>query len=212
MGRVLEVDQDSPSDEVIEASGRVLASSGVLVMPTDSVYGIGVAASPDNPGLRRIFEIKRRDPSQTLPWLIADLSDLDRYGIDIPAWAYPLARAFWPGALTIVVDSSDAVPEEYRRASDGTIALRMPDSNLVRELARRAGRPLAVTSANTHGAPSPASFAELEGRVVAEADLTLDGGVAPKGVASTIVGGKESTPILFRVGAVPASAIKEALS
>lgn len=212
MGDVLACDQAHPSDEVINASAAVLLDQGVLVMPTDSVYGIGVAALPGNPGLPRVFDIKRRDRDQTLPWLVSGKEDLYRFAEKIPVWATMLSDEFWPGALTIVVPASDEVPEEYRRAADGTIALRMPDSRLVRALAASVGMPLAVTSANSHGAPSPASFSELEWRIVAEADLTLDGGNAPFGVASTIVGGMGAAPIVFREGAISSSEIEEVLS
>ncbi|MCI1665718.1 MAG: threonylcarbamoyl-AMP synthase [Atopobiaceae bacterium] len=210
MGEVIDVNQARPAPDVVARASRVLAEDGVLVMPTDSVYGIGVAATPSNPGLGRVFSIKRRDRSQTLPWLVAGTGDLDRCGVDVPDWAHDLASAFWPGALTLVVHASDVVPPEYRR-DDGTIALRLPDSPLVHELARAVGVPLAVTSANTHGAPSPVSGADLERRIVTESDLTLDGGPAPEGVASTIVVCTGTEPIVVREGAIPSASIMEVL-
>ena len=178
-----------------------LAFGGVLVMPTDSVYGIGCAATPANPGHERIFAIKHRDRTQTLPWLIADPSDLTVYGADVPAYAVELAVRYWPGALTLVVHASDAVPPEYR-AADGTIALRCPDSELVRTLARSVGAPLATTSANTHGQAAATSGSGIEERIVEEADLSLDAGPAPVGVASTIVGCLGPEPVIFREGAI----------
>ncbi|MGE9911613.1 L-threonylcarbamoyladenylate synthase [Atopobiaceae bacterium SGI.236] len=206
MGELVRCDQVAPAPEVLDRAVEVLSDGGVVVMPTDSVYGIGCAATPGCPGHARIFDIKRRDRAQTLPWLVADASDLDRYGADVPAWAHALAREYWPGALTLVVRASDEVPAEYRRAGDGTVALREPDSNLVRELARRIGCPLATTSANTHGAASPASGAALEPRIVAEADLSLDAGAAPVAVASTIVGiAADGSPAILREGAIAAS-------
>ena len=137
MGTVISVDQNRPTQDVIDRACDVLVGEGVLVMPTDSVYGIGCLASPANPALWRIFDIKHRDRTQTLPWLVADEEDLVRYGRDVPASARRLAAAFWPGALTLVVEAAGTVPPEYRGA-DGTIALRMPDSNQ-RQYAR-AGR------------------------------------------------------------------------
>ena len=127
MGRIVTVDQDFPERSVIDEAVAVLAFGGVLVMPTDSVYGIGCAATPNNPGHGRIFGIKRRDLSQTLPWLIADAGDLMRYAAELTPAAVALATAFWPGALTLVVRASDEVAPEYRNA-DGTIALRLPSS------------------------------------------------------------------------------------
>ena len=205
MGAVREVNQEEPSQEALEEAARVLRAGGVLVMPTDSVYGIGCAAATGNPAHERIFAIKHRERSQTLPWLVADPQDLRTYGDNVPAWMTRLAEELWPGALTLVVDASDAVPPEYR-AADGTIALRVPDSNLVRALARMVG-PLATTSANTHGEAAATSGASVEPRIVAEADLTLDAGPAPLAVASTIVGVADNVPGVYREGAIPTERI-----
>ncbi len=205
VGEVLRVSQDDPDADALATAAHVLREGGVLVMPTDSVYGIGCAATAANPAHERIFAIKRRDRAQTLPWLVADVEDLHAYGTDVPAWADRLARELWPGALTLVVDASEAVPPEYRGA-DGTIALRVPNSNLVRSLAREVG-PLATTSANTHGEAAATSGAGIEGRIVAEANLTLDAGPAPIAVASTIVGVADAGPCVYREGAIPTARI-----
>lgn len=209
MGEVLRVDQASPAPAVLERARGVLAAGGVVVMPTDSVYGIGCAATPGNPGHARVFEIKRRDRSLTLPLLVADPSELAALARDLPAWGTRLASALWPGALTVVVRASARVPADYLRP-DGTVALRVPDSGLVRALARLVGGPLAVTSANVHGEPAAASAAELDARLVAGADLTLDGGPAGIGVASTIVDATGDAPRILRQGAVPAARVEEA--
>ena len=145
MANIITVDQNRPARDAVDRACDVLVGEGVLVMPTDSVYGIGCLASPANPALWRVFDIKHRDRSQTLPWLVADEEALVRYSRDVPASARRLAAAFWPGALTLVVVAADVVPAEYvLSGSDGgpgTIALRMPDSNLVREVARGCGMP-----------------------------------------------------------------------
>lgn len=206
MGAVMEVDQARPAPGAVRRGAAVLAGGGVLVMPTDSVYGIGCAALAGNPAHDRIFSIKRRDRAQTLPWLVADVEDLERFGADVPAWAVRAARALWPGALTLVVDASPEVPPDYRRpAPPGgrpTIALRCPGSNLVRELARAVGVPLPTTSANTHGLAAATSGALVEPRIVEAADLTLDAGPAPIAVASTIVDCTAGAPRVLRQGSV----------
>ena len=204
-GRIVTCSQDNPAPEVVADAASVLRGGGVVVMPTDSVYGIGAAATPDNPGHRRIFDIKRRDLSQTLPLLIADASELDRLTADVPAWARALADRLWPGALTLVVHASDAVPADYQR-ENGTVALRVPDSPLVRELAREVG-PLAVTSANTHGMPAPATSDDIERRIAEASDLTLAAGPTPAGAASTIVDTTTGEPRIVRQGPIPAETI-----
>ena len=208
MGSVLQVSQTNPSRDAINEAVVTLAFGGVLVMPTDSVYGIGCAATEGNPAHERIFDIKRRERSQTLPWLVADASDLHTYAAHVPEYAVKLAIRFWPGALTLVVPASNAVPPEYR-AADGTVALRCPDSNLVREIARKLGSPLATTSANTHGEAAATSGSGIEARIVREADLTLDAGPAPVGVASTIVGCAGDLPQVFREGALSTGQIMQ---
>ena len=202
MGSVVAVDQNHPQHNVLGEATRVLREGGVLVMPTDSVYGIGCAATPRNPAHERIFSIKHRDRAQTLPWLVADPSDVLVYGRDVPAWMERLAYELWPGALTLVVQASDAVPQEYR-AANGTIALRVPDSNLVRSLAKEVG-PLATTSANIHGEEAATSGASVDKSIIEAADLTLDAGPAPLAIASTIVGCENGAPKVYREGAIPA--------
>ena len=210
MGNIVQVNQESPREEALREAASVLAADGVLVMPTDSVYGIGCAATPNNAGHERIFTIKQRDRAQTLPWLVADAADLARFAADVPPYALALARRFWPGALTLVVRASAEVPPEYR-AADGTIALRCPNSNLVRELVRRVGAPLATTSANTHGMAAATTGSGIEERIVAASNLTLDAGPAPVGVASTIVSCLAAKPQVLREGALSAAQIEQAV-
>jgi release factor-specific protein-(glutamine-N5) methyltransferase/tRNA threonylcarbamoyl adenosine modification protein (Sua5/YciO/YrdC/YwlC family) len=210
-GTVMTCDQAHPTIDVVAAATKVLLDEGVVVVPTDSVYGIAALATPGNPGHERIFSIKHRDRDQTLPLLLADATDLATYADDPTPAALALAQAFWPGALTLVVRASGQVPADYRR-DDGTVALRVPDSTLVRAIIRDAGVPLACTSANTHGAPSPASAAELEPVMLTDADLTLDGGAAPEGVASTIVICMDGAPAIAREGAIPKERVEEVLN
>lgn len=207
MGAVVTVDQRHPAAEVLARAEAVLRGQGVLVMPTDSVYGIGCAATAGNPARAEVFRIKERPAGMTLPWLIADPSDLRRIGRGVPAWAERLAGELWPGALTLVVRAGESVPSDYLREPELTIALRVPDSPLARELARRVG-PLAVTSANTHGADAATSGASVEERIVAEADLTLDAGPAPLAIASTIVDCTGDVPRILREGAIPREEIE----
>lgn len=210
MGVVLRVDQNKPSFEVRKCAAKVLRDDGVLVMPTDSVYGIGCMATEGNPAHERIFQIKHRDRAQTLPWLIGSPSDLTVIGHKVPRWMHLLADELWPGALTLVVPASDVVPHEYV-AKNGTIALRVPDSNLVRALAKEVG-PLATTSANIHGAAAATSGDSVEQGIVDQADLTLDAGPAPVAVASTIVGSAGGLPCILREGAISEERVRQLLA
>lgn len=203
MGKVVAIDQIHPASGTLAMAAKVLASHGVLVMPTDSVYGIGCAATPANPAYERIFTIKGRNRAQVLPWLVANESALDSLATDVPAWARELARHLWPGALTLVVKARFDIDRTYV-AADGTLALRVPASPLVQALAETVG-PLAVTSANTHGLAAATSGESIESGIAAAADLVLDAGPAPLGVASTIVDATGDLPRVLREGALSTS-------
>lgn len=207
-----------PPRLVTASAADDLARGALALLPTETVYGIGVAVSslpaelPDSvSGYRRIFSLKRRELAQTVPWLVGGVEALDAYGSQVDPRARALAEAFWPGALTIVVKASPAVPA-FLRADDGTVALRMSASPVVLALTRALSSPLAVTSANTHGMPAPTSFNEVEPRILSGVDLAVDAGATPCREASTIVSLVSGRLEILREGALPAERIRRALA
>lgn len=210
-----------PHPLAIRDAAQVLTAGGLILTPTETVYGIGVAvgayassgdeAPAPETGYGRIFTLKRRDVRQTVPWLVAGERDLDAFGVDVPEGVHVLARAFWPGALTLIVKASDRVPR-FMRAADGTVALRASASPVVQALVRACGSPLAVTSANTHGAPAPASFAQVEDRILAGVDAAIDAGETVCHDASTIVSLLDGELDIIRQGALSAADIESALA
>ena len=187
-----------------------LTAGGLALVPTETVYGVGVAISafaanletpgPDT-GYGRIFTLKQREHIQTVPWLVDGPAALERYGKDVPHSICALAEKLWPGALTLVVPAADDVPS-FMRAADGTVALRASASPVVQELIARCGSPLAVTSANTHGKPAPISFDEVEPRILAGVDVAIDAGETPCRDASTIVAVRDGELQILREGAL----------
>ena len=176
--------------------------------PEATVNGCPVPAL--GTGYRRIFTLKRRELTQTVAWLVADERALDVYGVDVPPQARAVARAFWPGALTIVVKAAPCVPA-FMQAADGTVALRASASPVIQALVREVG-PLACTSSNTHGNPAPASFAAVEPRILAGVDVALDAGETPCRDASTIVSFQHGALEILRQGALPAADIERVVA
>ena len=211
MSNIIKCDQNNYDASVVDNACRILMSCGTLIMPTDSVYGIGCAAFAHNKGKDNIYKIKKRPAAQTLPWLIDDISELDKWAVDVPDYAFALAKRWWPGALTLVVKASDAVDNEFT-LDDGTIALRVPNSNLIRDIIRNLGYPIATTSANTHGLPAPSTSDDLEDIIVSQADLTIMAGDTNCHDASTIVKCIDSAPVIIREGAVATSEIWEVVN
>jgi tRNA threonylcarbamoyl adenosine modification protein (Sua5/YciO/YrdC/YwlC family) len=210
MSKVIHIDQENPSAEAINLAATVLRDGGIVVFPTETVYGIG-ASSASCFGPQEIIDIKARSKNKPLPWLVEDDAALEVYGVDVPEYAHAIARRFWPGALTIVVKGADVVAPEFRDER-GTVALRCPDHEVVMELIQASGGPIITTSANTSGEPPAGSFDELEERIIASADLTLDGGETKHGIASTVVDCTGPEPIVTREGAIPATLIVAAAS
>lgn len=208
MNKVIHIDPENPSAEVLNLAATVLRDGGIVVFPTETVYGIGASATSCI-GPQEIIDVKMRAKNKPLPWLVEGDAALDVYGVDVPAYAHQLARAFWPGALTIVVKAGAAVPPEFRDER-GTVALRSPDHELVQELIRASGAAIVTTSANTSGLPPAISFDSLEERILAAADLALDGGETAHKVASTVVDCTGPEPIVTRVGPISAEAIDDA--
>lgn len=196
-----------------------LTAGGLALVPTETVYGVGVAISafaanletpgPDT-GYGRIFTLKQRELTQTVPWLVDGPAALERYGKDVPHSICALAEKLWPGALTLVVLAADDVPP-FMRAADGTVALRASASPVVQELIARCGSPLAVTSANTHGKPAPISFDEVEPRILAGVDVAIDAGETPCRDASTIVAVRDGELQILREGAMTVREIRAVL-
>lgn len=196
-----------------------LTAGGLALVPTETVYGVGVAISafaanletpgPDT-GYGRIFTLKQRELTQTVPWLVDGPAALERYGKDVPHSICALAEKLWPGALTLVVPAADDVPS-FMRAADGTVALRASASPVVQELVARCGSPLAVTSANTHGKPAPISFDEVEPRILAGVDVAVDAGETPCRDASTIVAVRDGELQILREGALAVREIRAVL-
>lgn len=196
-----------------------LTAGGLALVPTETVYGVGVAISAfaanletpgSDTGYGRIFTLKRRELTQTVPWLVDGPAALERYGKDVPHSICALAEKLWPGALTLVVPAADDVPS-FMRAADGTVALRASASPVVQELIARCGSPLAVTSANTHGKPAPISFDEVEPRILAGVDVAIDAGETPCRDASTIVAVRDGELQILREGALAVREIRAVL-
>ncbi len=141
------------------AAAAALVAGKPAVFPTDTVAGVGIAVTAAEDG-RVLAQIKGRPADKPIAWLVDGIEALDRYGRDVPAYAFDLAREGWPGPLTLIVRASDAVPPAFR-SSQGTIGLRAPASRMAQELIRRAGSPLAATSANLAGDPAPQSVFAL---------------------------------------------------
>ena len=194
--------------DAIEQALRILRAGRLAAFPTDTVYGVGALAF-DGPAVESIYAAKDRPVEKAIPILIADADDLDKVAVDIPPMARILAARFWPGPLTLVVPKQPTLPEAV--SATATVAVRIPDHPVARALLRAAG-PMAVTSANLSGQPSPVNAEEVMRQLNGRIPLVLDGGVTPGGVPSTLVDCLGAEPVLLREGPLTKAQILAALT
>ena len=181
----------------LDLAALFLREHHLVAFPTDTVYGLGTLAF-DGPTALKLYVAKERPPEKAIPILMADISDLDRIAINVPPIAYRLIETFWPGALTIVVPKQPTIPIEV--STTNTVAVRIPDLDLARDLMRLTG-PLAVTSANRSSGPNPRTAQEVFDQLGGRIDAILDGGTTPGGVPSTVIDCTQPTPVILREGA-----------
>ncbi len=179
-----------------EAAAALQAGKPVI-FPTDTVFGLGVAVR-HAPSPAELYQLKQRTDDKPIAWLVGTIDDLARYGKNVSAEALELARAYWPGALTLIVEASDEVPPAYQSAT-GTIALRVPDDPIARTLIKQVG-PLATTSANLSGEPAPTRTEELSPELTA--CVATVAGEALGGHASAVVDCTQTPVRVVRQGAI----------
>ena len=189
----------------LDAAVKVLLRGGTVVLPTDTVYGVAALASLPS-ATEQLFTLKDRSGGQPLAVLVTDADQartlFDDTTPDVARWMAEL----WPGPLTLVLARSTAATGLALGGDGDTVGVRCPDHALVRAIAAEVG-PIATSSANRHGQPTPTTAAEAAGSLMAPVDLIIDGGPAGT-VASTVVDATWGTWRILREGAITADRLR----
>jgi L-threonylcarbamoyladenylate synthase len=202
-----------PDDEeqwgsLLEVGGEVVARGGLVVLPTDTLYGVG--CDPFNPSaVDALFLAKKRGRDLPLPVLVHTWRQAVGLVEDIGDQAQALIAAWWPGPLTLVFKEAAGIGWDLGD-SRGTVAVRMPKHTFTLALIQRTG-PLAVSSANRSGEPTPTTMPGIVDQLGDDVGVFFDAGPAPEGPASTIVDLSGPRPRLLREGAIPAAEIERVL-
>lgn len=193
----------------LDAAAACLRNGGLAAIPTETVYGLAGNAL-DAQASKKIYAAKGRPQDNPLIVHISELSQWEPLVAGIPESALKLARAYWPGPLTIILKKSALIPCETSGGLD-TVAVRMPENPIAREIITRAGVPLAAPSANTSGRPSPTRaehvYEDLNGKI----DYIIDGGPCAVGVESTVLTLVDGTPRILRPGGITPEMVKAVL-
>jgi L-threonylcarbamoyladenylate synthase len=197
------------SDANIAIAADILRAGGVVAFPTETLYGLGADAC-NEAAVRKLFAVKARPREKPLIVLVQDLDEAGRYG-ELGEDARRLAGAFWPGALTLIVNRRQSCPLSAEINPRGaSVALRAPGSDIAMRLLRAFAGPLTAPSANRSGAPPPNTAQEAMQGLGPMIDAVLDGGSCPGG-ESTIIDLTAGAPRLLRQGAISRQRIEEAL-
>jgi L-threonylcarbamoyladenylate synthase len=200
---------DTVEHDAVAAAAGVLAHSGIVVYPTETLYALGADAC-NAVSLQRLVELKVRQPGKPIAVLVSHIDMLRDIATDVPPEAHALMRRFWPGPLTIVLRARPDVSPLL--TGDGTgIGVRLSSHPLATALVRALARPVTAPSANPAGLPPPATVAAARAYFGSQVDCYLDGGSLPGELASTVVDVRDGLT-LIRAGAVPAHAVWTALS
>ena len=190
---------DEEREEAVEAATLAVQRGELIVLPTDTVYGIGADAF-DPAAVRALLLAKGRGREMPPPVLVSAATTLDALATRVPGYARALVEEFWPGPLPLVCHQQPSLQWDLGDTR-GTVAVRMPDHDVAREILERTG-PLAVSSANKTGMPAATDADQAEQMLGDDVAVIVDAGEAPGGEASTIVDCTGSQGRILRLGAL----------
>ena len=196
-------------DAAVDAAARAITRGELVVIPTDTVYGIGADAF-DPVAVKALLAAKGRGREMPPPVLVASAATLDALAVRVPDWARGLTEAFWPGALTLVCHQQSSLQWDLGETR-GTVAVRVPDHPVAIAVLERTG-PLAVSSANRTGMPAATDADAAEEMLGHAVSVVVDSGPTPGADASTILDATGETPRLLRLGAIAVERLDEVLA
>jgi L-threonylcarbamoyladenylate synthase len=205
--QLIKIDPNRPALSVVKQAAQIICDGGLVVLPTDTVYGL-VCDATNPQAVRKLFQIKKRPLAQPLSIALSDLSYIYKYVGNIPDLAEKLAKKFLPGPLTLVLKKSNLIPDIVTAGRDD-IGVRIPDSKIIVVLIKLARRPIVIPSANIHNRPSPTTAQQALKDLNGKVDLILDGGKTKHGIESTVVSLVNNKIKILREGAI---STKEILS
>jgi tRNA threonylcarbamoyl adenosine modification protein (Sua5/YciO/YrdC/YwlC family) len=206
---IVRINSENPEERLVRYAADQIRSGQVLGMPTDTFYGL--AADPFNlRAVDNVYEIKTRSRHKPLSLLIASVEQAEELARPLPDEFYELARKFWPGPLTIIVQAASRLPLKVT-ANTGNVALRVPAAKIPLAVIQAAAIPITATSANLSGASECTSAEQVVSQLQNRISIIVDGGPSPRDIPSTIVDLSDFSGRVMREGAIPAAEIKTVL-
>ncbi len=206
--KIIKLDSAKPDMLKIKEAAQIVKNGGLVVFPTDTVYGLGTNALLVK-SVRKIYRIKKRELSKPIIFLVAHKDDVKKLVMEIPSFANKLINKFWPGPLTLIFKANSLAC--MIAGGLGTISFRIPNNKIALSLISEAGIPIATTSANISGKKSVTSALSANRQLKDKVDLIIDGGKSRLGIESTIVDVTVFPPQLVREGYITKNKILKIL-
>jgi len=203
------IDYDNMDLEIIKQAAKIIKDGGIVAFPTETVYGLGANALNEK-SVEKIYNAKGR-PSDN-PLIVHISSNKELYSLveSVKLKAQMLMDLFWPGPLTLIFPKSNLIPDTIT-AGLSTVAIRMPDNKIARELIKYSGVPIAAPSANISGRPSPTNASHVIKDLNGKVDMILDGGEVKVGLESTVLDVTGDIPTILRPGGITREMLEEAI-
>ena len=196
--------------EELKEPAKIIKDGGIVIFPTETVYGIGTNGFNEE-SVRKIYELKKRDFNKPISLLVSNMEMVKTVGENITNLERALMEQFWPGPFTIILKKKKIVPD-ILTANGETVGVRMPSGIIAKQLIEYAGVPIATPSANISGNPSGTNIDDIRNDFEGKVDCIIDSGISELGVASTIVKVIDGIPHVLREGTITKKQIQEVVS
>ncbi len=203
--KLLKVSPGDGGGEAVRIAAQTLTMGGLLILPTETVYGLACDAS-NLAAIERIYQVKGRSFDKPLAVAVSHFEQVKGLVQEIPKDALPIIERFWPGPLTLIFKKGAQVSDLVTRGSKG-IGIRFSNHRILTEIIEAFGSPIALTSANLSGKPSPVSLDQTEG-IIEHVEVAVDTGEAQVGIESTVLDLTQKPFVILREGAVSAAELK----
>ncbi len=210
MTRIVRVELQDTDNPALREAADIMRAGGLVVFPTETVYGLGTIAS-NQQAVLSVFTAKQRPSDTPLPVQIADISMLPLVTLNPPDNAYILARTFWPGPLTIVLPRNPSISDAVTAGND-TIGVRIPDHTIMLQILKELNAPAVATSANISGCPPPTTAREAADQIGNSVDLIIDSGPCQIGASSTVITITNTELKILRQGTITLDQLTKALN
>ncbi len=198
------------SFDKLKKPAQIIKNGGIVIFPTETVYGIGTNGLDEN-AIKKLYEVKQRPLNKPISLLVNNIEMVDKIAKNITEVEYKLMERFFPGPLTIILEKRDIVPD-ILTSNTNTIGIRMPSGEIAKKLIEFAGVPIATSSSNISGNPSGTNITDIKKDFEGKVDCFIDNGESELGIPSTVIRIIDNIPYILRQGVISEEEIRKVIA